>query len=376
MGSFNTVCGVTKHIVSCGEPVVLLPIISKHGDDMIPASAGCSISDRYCLAFHLPLFAVYDDYGCFDIEQGEIYDSFVDVVKTNYIKNELDPNVDRRYQDYVDVDVEDLFSDDMRFQDLMHDEKLFVKSPKYNKSKKSRLMFMVIKKSVWDEMVLAGYEYQANSWNSDYYTKNIKLINRAFDKISDMEVISKEELESKATINFEKAKQVAEEDFSGLGIGLEYFIGMTGCLGVYSGVVNTSCDDPFDTTNQTQNSVRVVAKNRDLFYDLKAVISTMQMLNIEFYPQMYGRQSYNHASHAKLMCKLQVAGHNNDINTIGDMSYNLLLLVKKDKLDKLCSDKNWNSKEPDLKLDNGKYIVVESKYGELNDYSDVEIVSI
>ncbi|QQG34075.1 hypothetical protein ZPAH1_orf00313 [Aeromonas phage ZPAH1] len=375
MGSFNTVCGVTKHIVSCGEPVVLLPVVSRHGD-MIPASAGVYISDRYCLAFHLPLFAVYDDYGCFDIEPGEIYDSFVDVVKTNYVKNELDPNVDSQYQDYVNVDVEDLFSNKMCFQDLMHDEKLFVKSPKYNKSKKSRLMFMVIKRSVWDEMVFAGYEYQAKAWNSDYYTKSIKLTNKAFDKISDMEALSKEELESKAKTQFEKMKNLLEEDFSDLGIGLEYFIGKTGCLGVYSDVVNTSYDCPFDTSNQTENSVRVVAKNRDLFYDLKAVISTMQMLNIEFYPQMYGRQSYNHADHAKLMCKLQLAGHNNDLNTIGYMDCNFRIRVKKDKLDQLCSDKNWNSKEPDLKLDNGKYVVVESKYGELNDYRDVEIVSI
>ncbi|ADQ52893.1 hypothetical protein CL89_gp304 [Aeromonas phage PX29] len=361
MGSFNTICGVSRHIVTCGEPVVLLALVC-HGET-IPAAPGCYNWDRYQLAMHLPLYATYDDYGNFDIEDNDAYQAFQDMVKTHIVCDE-----DRK------INIDDLFDPNkLIYQDLMHGEQLFIQpASSFMGSKKSPVMFMVIKRKVYDLMVAEYDRTLEQSWNKDYAIESHKKIREVFAKLEirdpDKKRLTKEELQLRME-EIEKAPEIIRAELTN-DLCNEYL--SMGFSWEYDSVINIGMG-PYSKNNLTNRVIKFTAANAELHIGLRKFVSMLCELNIEFNPQQYGSQDNDHLYHADLMTRIVVAGAENDQSREYPLKIHPKLVVdlNADAVSEYVSANKWKE-NPDLIHDeNGNLVPSMRKYGEFNEISNI-----
>ena len=353
MGSFNTICGVSRHIVTCGEPVVLLALVA-YGET-IPAAPGCYNWDRYKLALHLPMYATYDDYGNFDIEDNDAYQAFQHMIKNRIVCDE-------------GYDIDSLFDPEkLTYRDLMHDERLFIApASNFGGSKKSPLMFMVVKRQVYDLMVSEYDRTFVNHWNQDYVTESHKKIRETFAKLElrdpDKKRLTKEELKFKME-EIEKSPEIIREELT-KDLFNEYI--SMGFSWDYDNVVNVGMG-PYSNTNLTNHVIKLTAANADLHIGLRKFVSMMCEINIEFNPQQYGSQDNDHLYHADLMTRIMVAGVHNDNDAEESVTVVPKLEVQLAREDvEYYTKPNWNDTCDLVRNEAGELVASGAKYGKFN----------
>lgn len=362
MGSFNTICGVSRHIVTCGEPVVLLALVCN--GETIPAAPGCYNWDRYQLAMHLPMYATYDDYGNFEIEDNDAYQAFQDMVKT-YIVCDEERN----------VNIDNLFDPKkLSYQDLMHEEALYIQPAfSFSGAKKSPVMFMVIKRKVYDLMVAEYDRTLEQSWNKDYDIKSHKEIRDTFARLAirdpDKKRLTKEELTFRLE-EIEKEPEIIRDELR-KDLFNEYL--SMGFSWEYDSVVNVGMG-PYSKNNLTNRVIKLTAANADLHIGLRKFVSMLCELNIEFNPQQYGSQDNDHLYHADLMTRIVVAGAENDQSREYPLKISPKLVVdlNSDAVSEYMYPVGSWKENPDLIHDeNGNIVPSMQKYGEFNEISNI-----
>ncbi|UYD59285.1 hypothetical protein HPMBJEAJ_00185 [Aeromonas phage avDM6] len=264
MGSFNTICSVSRQIVECGDKVVLL-----------------AMANGACISA-IPLNAVYDDYGDFEVTKDLGYDClFKNVsmhnegVTHNNLMNGLGHNSDNKWS------VPNLFST--------------------TKDTRSEITLSVIKSSVYDLVA----EYGSKKWN---YKKeyNLDLSSRWEDRTPESTARNIERLE----LQIEEYKKSDEEDFL-----INHMYTMIDNLKM--GNVRhhelyslSQYGEMIDHYAHHDDSTKAIFDNIDIFSKLEDFFIGISALDITLVPQEYGRQTVNQFERVKMLTDIQIAAFN------------------------------------------------------------------
>lgn len=372
MGSFNTVCVVSRQIVSCGEPVVVIPIVPM--DKMISAEGNCYIWDRYEIAFHLPLFATYDDYGNFVFEDNKILDAYKDCIVKNYAPNVYaEGETPGQYDEHMDVSPEDIFADGMeKYDDMMHGNKLCIFRSGYRGKVQVPLMHMVIKRSVFDVLLAECIELRKGEEVYKFEQERKDEFENALDQIAQTLDLTDDEIAERNEVHINQIKEMIGDDALVERATQRLVQSLTRQYG-YLYKAHFGHGSGFCSDIMTNLAIRRVAEYRHMMYGLKDLVRMMCELNVEFTPQMYGSQSYDHMYHAKLMTKVAVAGYNNDPDNAKRLLSPSQFTVNMERSELDSYVEGRYGQEPNLKVENGVVIITNAKYNEFNSFRDVNI---
>ncbi|ADM80160.1 hypothetical protein phiAS5_ORF0317 [Aeromonas phage phiAS5] len=328
----------------------VLPVGNK-----IPSDPGCYIWDRYKFALHLPMYATYDDYGNFDIEDNDAYKAFKDMVSKHYVKDE------------DGIPVEELFGEELKYQDLMHDNNLRIDPVMtFYGEKSAPVMFMVIKRKVYDLMVEEFDSTFESQWNKDYVIESHTKIRETFAKLEirdpDKKRLTKEEVKFRME-EIEKAPEIIREELTknlfdeylSMGFSWEYSQAVDNCMG------------PYSCANMTNYVIKLTAANPELHIGMRKFVSMLCELNIEINPQQYGSQDYDHLYHADLMTRIMVAGVHNDhdVEQAVEIVPKFDVLLDKDDVE-YYTKPNWNNTCDLKRNETGELVASGDKYGIFN----------
>lgn len=264
MGSFNTICSVSRQIVECGDKVVLL-----------------AMANGACISA-IPLNAVYDDYGDFDVTKDLGYEClFKNVsmhnegVTHDNLMNSLGLNSDKRWT------VPNLFST--------------------TKDNRSEITLSVIKSSVYDLVA----EYGSKKWN---YKKeyNLDLSSRWENRTPESTAKNIERLE----LQIEEYKKLDEEDFLINHMYMMIDNLKMGNVLHHELYALSQYGDMIDHYAHHDDSTKAIFDNIDIFSKLEDFFIGISALDITLVPQEYGRQTVNQFERVKILTDIQIAGFN------------------------------------------------------------------
>lgn len=320
MGSFNTICSVSRQVVGCGDKVVLL-----------------AMSDGQCISA-MPLSAVYDDYGDFDVTRDLAFKCLLKNVSMNNEGVTEDNLMDRLV--------------------ITSDEKWTVPSPYSINEHRTAITLTVIKSDVYDLVAKFG----EGRWN---YKKEYNTDIRRMWEVRSPEYTQRNIKRLEEQI--EECKGDTEDDHLVRHMRMmisQYEMGNSLHFDLYS---LCQYNDKVNHNAHHDDSTRAIFDNVDILAKLEDFFIGVSGLDIELGPQEYGSQDINQFEKVRMMTMIQVVGFN-QTEKVQLTPIEWDVKVPSDMVDDSVKP-NWSNEIDLIRVGDGHSLeITGSRYNEFREY--------